>query len=621
MGTAPTVTNTFTAGTKAKAGQVNTNFSDIIAALTDGTKTHEAAAWRGGDGTVSEPSFAFLNDTNTGLLLEQTGSMGIVAAGSIRGIWRDEGLMIGKNLTSPSAFLHVLATAATARIESATSTSDATLLFTNGTTNTGMMGVDASNGIFAIVGGTTTLSNANKFFASQNNRFGVGTPGTGNELFTIFDQNTINSGLLVESQTNGIAYVRYQSVSNVQYSFMDTSGSLRFGNTISGSIVGFGINSNGNAFVESSLPSFNLVSDSNTLGIFGIQTAGGFFHIKNRDDNVSRVFMSADTNTGYIDVYASDGFTTDATIASIVLQNQGGQTMPAFRLQGRGSWGCVIDMRSVSGNTTTANFQINFGDQYSAGYHAGSQKYMIAHSNYLNTSAAALIMETNGAFVVGGDLTTGGQAVPFRVMDRTSAGYTVAASTIPTIGDEIIVANRNDTTTANAAIGILAGANGISKLNFGDTNDIDVGYIHYDHSVNSMIFGVSATAVASLDNTGVFQSDNGVYTSRQTLNMGTAGAGTYTATSLDITVHSSYLIAISIAENSSNHYSGLWAANIGESGEATIVELNNHQAGTSDITSIAINALNLEVSGSNAFNDSGGDVLKISTTKLNNGLN
>ena len=34
----PTVTNTFTNGTTIDAGQVNQNFSDVLAALTDGSK-------------------------------------------------------------------------------------------------------------------------------------------------------------------------------------------------------------------------------------------------------------------------------------------------------------------------------------------------------------------------------------------------------------------------------------------------------------------------------------------------------------------------------------------------------------------------------------------------------
>lgn len=101
MGTALTITNTFTAATKAKSGEVNTNFTEIHASLTDGTKTHEAAAWRGATGTAAEPSFAWIADTDTGFFLPTVGSVGVALSGVERFKFEGESAT-GFIMTAPS---------------------------------------------------------------------------------------------------------------------------------------------------------------------------------------------------------------------------------------------------------------------------------------------------------------------------------------------------------------------------------------------------------------------------------------------------------------------------------------------------------------------------------------
>lgn len=227
MGTTPTVTNNFTAGTKAKASEVNANFTDLINAITDGTKTNEAAAWRGANGSLAEPAFAFLNDTDTGFILDGTGAAGVVAAGAQIARFDSSGLLLGTNLTSTSAFLHIKSTAnATAIVEAITTTSSALMQFTRGAATNHVIGVDASSGAFRIVGGTTSAGGDSGYFLTASNIHGFGIASPSSDAVAHFYRSGVtDTGLIIESLTNGSSFIRYSEDTNHFTTYYDGASS------------------------------------------------------------------------------------------------------------------------------------------------------------------------------------------------------------------------------------------------------------------------------------------------------------------------------------------------------------------------------------------------------------
>src|SRR3990167_10375201 len=87
MGDTPSVTNTFVAGTKAKAVEMNTNFSDLVADIGGGTSDLYANSYinrRTSNGSVSiganksfMASYFTIDTTATYLLTDTTSRMAI----------------------------------------------------------------------------------------------------------------------------------------------------------------------------------------------------------------------------------------------------------------------------------------------------------------------------------------------------------------------------------------------------------------------------------------------------------------------------------------------------------------------------------------------------------------
>jgi len=80
-----TVVNTFTPSTIISSSQVNANFADIVAQLTNSLaadgQTTMLAAIKGADGVAATPSYSFASDSNTGIYRKAADSIGMATAG------------------------------------------------------------------------------------------------------------------------------------------------------------------------------------------------------------------------------------------------------------------------------------------------------------------------------------------------------------------------------------------------------------------------------------------------------------------------------------------------------------------------------------------------------------
>lgn len=82
-----TIPTTFTAGTVAKSGEVNGNFSDVATALTGSLPRDGQAGMTGPflavNGSAASPGIAFGNDTDTGFIRLAGDTIGVVCGGTV----------------------------------------------------------------------------------------------------------------------------------------------------------------------------------------------------------------------------------------------------------------------------------------------------------------------------------------------------------------------------------------------------------------------------------------------------------------------------------------------------------------------------------------------------------
>jgi len=80
-----TVVNTFTPSTIISSSQVNANFADIVAQLTNSLaadgQTTMLGVIKGADGTAAAPAYSFASDLNTGIYRKAADSIGMATAG------------------------------------------------------------------------------------------------------------------------------------------------------------------------------------------------------------------------------------------------------------------------------------------------------------------------------------------------------------------------------------------------------------------------------------------------------------------------------------------------------------------------------------------------------------
>ena len=71
--------------------------------------------------------------------------------------------------------------------------------------------------------------------------------------------------------------------------------------------------------------------------------------------------------------------------------------------------------------------------------------------------------------------------------------------TVQATGGAQLIVQNNDDASDDAIMSLLAGVSGLSKINFGDSNDVDVGRLWYDHSDNYFHFGYGSEEQVSID--------------------------------------------------------------------------------------------------------------------------
>ena len=92
----------------------------------------------------------------------------------------------------------------------------------------------------------------------------------------------------------------------------------------------------------------------------------------------------------------------------------------------------------------------------------------------------------------------------------TSTGSTVngmlhvaqAAGTLPSSSTNVVVIQKNSSTTDNAVVSLIGGAAGDSRVEFGDAADRDIGMIRYTHSDNGMEFWTNTSEKMFLTSAG-----------------------------------------------------------------------------------------------------------------------
>ena len=79
---------------------------------------------------------------------------------------------------------------------------------------------------------------------------------------------------------------------------------------------------------------------------------------------------------------------------------------------------------------------------------------------------------------------------------------TKTAGALPAVGTVDIILQDNGAAGNSAVFSLLSGVTGASQLVFGDTDDIDIGKISYNHATDLMQFVTSTSARMSIDSSG-----------------------------------------------------------------------------------------------------------------------
>ena len=156
---------------------------------------------------------------------------------------------------------------------------------------------------------------------------------------------------------------------------------------------------------------------------------------------------------------------------------------------------CILQLLSPN----DASQQVRFGDPQDTG--AGFILYD-HDTNVLSFGANGLErarLDSSGKLGIG---TTSPVARLEVIESTTGRSYSISSQT------ELVV-ERN----GNSIISIIAANNSDSLINFGDTDDENIGSVGYDHSNNSMVFRTNDTVRMTLTSAGTLNIDNNADTS------------------------------------------------------------------------------------------------------------
>ena len=85
-------------------------------------------------------------------------------------------------------------------------------------------------------------------------------------------------------------------------------------------------------------------------------------------------------------------------------------------------------------------------------------------------------------------------------IETANSGATATAH-----GDELVI--EDGTSGANVGMSILSNANGEARINFGDSDDNDIGMIRYDHADNKLHLIANNTSVITLTSAEIVMND------------------------------------------------------------------------------------------------------------------
>ncbi len=173
----------------------------------------------------------------------------------------------------------------------------------------------------------------------------------------------------------------------------------------------------------------------------------------------------------------------------------------------------TIDKPWTVKNTTTGAFTVTAKTVSGTGSVITQGNWAIIHADATNVVEVAELGPTGVFTTLGVGLAYTEGTLHVRTAD---AGGGTAATT----ADDVVIEN-------NAAVGVtlLSPNNVVARYNFGDPENNEAGFIQYDHSSDTMLFGVSAATRARISSGGIFfiaESANTKMTIGLTINQGTA---------------------------------------------------------------------------------------------------
>jgi hypothetical protein len=220
-----------------------------------------------------------------------------------------------------------------------------------------------------------------------------------------------------------------------------------------------------------------------------------------RNDSTENLYIRDNTN-GVNLIQATQGTLSTMTATANGLWTFSGAktTLKNATMLDSAGTGLLLWMDSIATTDYASCFRLT-GESTPNNYQGGYLQY--------DASGNALILGVHNA----NDALTSSDIEVLSV-DRTTGAVTInktltvsEGGTLPTVGTGVVaIFQRNDLTTRNIGINLLAGTAGECRLNFGDSGDEDIGQIYYDHNTNTMGFRtntVVAMVIDSSQNVGI----------------------------------------------------------------------------------------------------------------------
>jgi len=309
-------------------------------------------------------------------------------------------------------------------------------------------------------------------------------------------------------------------------------------------------------------------------------------------------------------------------IAQIETTSQNGLSFVAHR--GTNTSGSILILGKSRGTSVGSSTIVADGDEL------GALRFAGADGSDVQSRGGEISCEVDG--------TPGSNDMPGRLIFKTSADgassptermriksdgtlHAIKSGTQITNAEQTVaVFQRSSASGSTSKISIVSGNAASSQIQFGDTDDEDVGIIHYDHADNSMRFSTNTSEAMRLDSSGRLLI--GTTSAREHLNDGSDSAQVFIQ---GTTQNTSTLAVIRSSDNDGPSHLVLGKARGTGSGSTTIVQdgdtigsINFEAADGSHL--IRAGQISCVVDGTPGANDMPGSLKFSTTVNGSNGL-